>query len=35
MAQFALIGGLAVGQVQSNQVFVIDPAPRSFGLPGF
>jgi len=27
--------GLAVGQVQSNQVFVIDPAPRSFGLPGF
>jgi len=26
---------LAVAQVQSNQVFVIDPAPRSFGAPGF
>ena len=27
--------GLAVAQVQNNQVFVIDPAPRSFGGPGF
>ena len=27
--------GLAVAQVQNNQVFVIDPAPRSFGGFGF
>ena len=27
--------GLAIAQVQTNQVFVIDPAPRSFGAPGF
>ena len=27
--------GLAVAQIQSNQVIVIDPAPRSFGGPGF
>ena len=27
--------GLAVAQVQNSQVFVIDPAPRSFGGPGF
>lgn len=25
---------LAVGQIQNNQVIVIDPAPRSFGGPG-
>lgn len=27
--------GLAIGQVQNNQVVVIDPAPRSFGGAGF
>lgn len=27
--------GLAVAQVQNSQVFEIDPAPRSFGAPGF
>ena len=27
--------GLAVGQIQNNQVIVIDPAPRSFGGVGF
>lgn len=27
--------GLAVGQIQNNQVIVIDPAPRSFGGFGF
>ena len=27
--------GLAVAQVQNNQVIVIDPAPRSFGAAGF
>jgi len=27
--------GLAVGQVRNNQVYVIDPAPRSFGGAGF
>ena len=27
--------GLAVAQIQNNQVIVIDPAPRSFGGPGF
>ena len=27
--------GLAVAQVQNNQVIVIDPAPRSFGVAGF
>ncbi|MEM6387791.1 MAG: penicillin-binding protein activator, partial [Pseudomonadota bacterium] len=27
--------GLAVAQVQNNQVIVIDPAPRSFGGTGF
>jgi hypothetical protein len=26
---------LAVGQIQNNQVIVIDPAPRSFGAAGF
>ncbi len=26
--------GLAVAQIQNNQVIVIDPAPRSFGLAG-
>ena len=26
--------GLAVAQIQNNQVIVIDPAPRSFGGPG-
>ena len=27
--------GLAVAQIQNNQVIVIDPAPRSFGGTGF
>jgi len=27
--------GLAVAQIQNNQVVVIDPAPRSFGGAGF
>ncbi len=27
--------GLAVAQIQNNQVIVIDPAPRSFGSAGF
>ncbi len=27
--------GLAVGQIQENQVVIIDPAPRSFGTAGF
>ena len=27
--------GLAVAQIQNNQVSVIDPAPRSFGVAGF
>ncbi|MEE9387020.1 MAG: penicillin-binding protein activator [Paracoccaceae bacterium] len=27
--------GLAVGQIQENQVVIIDPAPRSFGSAGF
>ena len=27
--------GLAVAQVQNNQVVVIDPAPRGFGGAGF
>lgn len=27
--------GLAVAQIRNNQVVVIDPAPRSFGGPGF
>lgn len=27
--------GLAVAQIQNNQVIVIDPAPRSFGTAGF
>jgi ABC-type branched-subunit amino acid transport system substrate-binding protein len=27
--------GLAVASIQNNQVIVIDPAPRSFGGPGF
>jgi hypothetical protein len=27
--------GLAVAQVQNNQVTVIEPAPRSFGGAGF
>ncbi|MBV1868114.1 MAG: penicillin-binding protein activator [Marinosulfonomonas sp.] len=27
--------GLAVAQIQDNQVIVIDPAPRSFGATGF
>ena len=27
--------GLAVAQIQNNQVIVIDPAPRSFGGAGF
>lgn len=27
--------GLAVAQIQDNQVIVIDPAPRSFGAAGF
>ncbi len=27
--------GLAVGQIQQNQVVIIDPAPRSFGTAGF
>jgi hypothetical protein len=27
--------GLAVAQIQDNQVVLIDPAPRSFGVAGF
>jgi len=27
--------GLAIAQIQDSQVVVIDPAPRSFGIPGF
>ena len=27
--------GLAVAEIRNNQVVVIDPAPRSFGRPGF
>ena len=27
--------GLAIAQIQNNQVIVIDPAPRSFGGVGF
>ncbi len=26
--------GLAVAQIQNNQVVILDPAPRSFGVPG-